>query len=59
MVKNPKWLEADQLTIYKRGREVSLGVTVKAPTLVVRAGLEPEISGIQVRCPNYSATLPP
>ena len=27
MVKNPNWQEADQLVIYKRGREVDLGTT--------------------------------
>ena len=27
LVKNPNWLEADQLTIYKRRREVELGAT--------------------------------
>ena len=26
-VKNPNWREADQLAIYKRGREVELGAT--------------------------------
>ena len=29
MVKNPNWQEADQLAIYKRGRGVELGATVK------------------------------
>ena len=27
-VKNPNWPEANQLTIYKRGRVVELGTTV-------------------------------
>ena len=29
MVKNPSWPEADQLAIYKHGREVELGATEK------------------------------
>ena len=52
MAKNPNWLEADQLAIFKRGRGVELGATGKQLLLAVRAGLEPETSGFQVRRPN-------
>ena len=52
MVKNPNWQEADQLAIYKRGRGVELRATEKQLQLVVRAGLEPGASGLEVRCPN-------
>ena len=31
MVKNPSWHEANQLTIYKRGRGVELGATELTP----------------------------
>ena len=44
MVKNPNWSEADQLAIYKRGREFELWATEKQLQLAVRAGLEPGIS---------------
>ena len=47
------------MAIYKRGRGVELKSTVKQFQLVVRAGLEPAISGFQVWRPNHSATLPP
>ena len=46
MVKNPNWLEADQLAIYKCSRGVGLGATEKQLLL---AGLEPGASGFQVR----------
>ena len=59
MVKNPSWQEADQLAIYKRGRGVELGATEKQLQIVVRAGLEPGASGLLVRRPNHSTTLPP
>ena len=59
MFKNPNWQEADQLAIYKRGRGVELGATEKQLQLVVRAGLEPGISGFQAWRPNHLATLPP
>ena len=52
MVKNPNWQEADQLAIYKRGREVELRATEKQLLLAVRAGLEPGASGLQVRRPG-------
>jgi len=40
MVKNAIWQEADQLAIYKRGREVVAVVAVKHFQLLVRAGVE-------------------
>ena len=52
MVKNPNWQGAGQLAIYKRGRGVELGATDKQLLLVVRAGLEPGASGLQVRRTN-------
>ena len=52
MVKNPNWQEADQLAIYKRGQGVELGATEKQLLQVVRVGLEPGASGLQVWCPN-------
>ena len=52
MVKNPNWQEADQLANYKRGRGVELVATEKQLLLAVRAGLEPGVSGLQVRRPN-------
>ena len=58
MVENPNWQEADQLAIYKRGREVKLGATEKQLQLAVGAGLEPGTSGFQIRRPNHSTTLP-
>ena len=36
IVKNPNWLEANQLAIYKRGRGFELGSTVKQILVVVR-----------------------
>lgn len=49
MVKNPKWQEAGQLTIYKRGRRIELGATERQLQQAARAGLEPD----------RSSTLPP
>ena len=43
--KNPNWLEADQLAIYKRGRGFQLGATEKQIQVVIRAGLEPGTAG--------------
>ena len=40
IVQNPNWPEANQLVIYKRGREFELGATKKQIQVVVRAGLE-------------------
>lgn len=48
-VKNPNWQE--RLTIV-------VGCAVKLQ-LVVRTGIEPATSGLQIRRPNHSATLPP
>ena len=59
MVKNPNWQEAGQMAIYKRVRGVELGATEKQLHLAVRAGLEPGITGFQVRRPNHSTALPP
>jgi len=52
MAKNPNWREADQLAIYKHDRGVELGSTKKQLRLSGQ-------SGIQVRRPDHSATLPP
>jgi len=49
IAKNPNWPEANQLAIYKRGREFELGVAEKQIQVVVRAGLEPETAGLRVR----------
>ena len=42
IVKNPSWVEANQLSIYKCGWGSELGATVKQIQVVVRVGLEPE-----------------
>ena len=47
------------MSIYKRGQGVKLGTTVKQHQLVVREGLEPGTSRLQVQRPNHSTTLPP
>jgi len=39
MVKNPKWQEADQLAIYKRGKGVKLGSTEKQLQLRGQSGI--------------------
>ena len=57
IVKNPHWLEANQLDIYKRGRGFELGATEKQIQVVVRAGLEPGTVGLRVRHAEHSATL--
>jgi len=44
MVKNPNWLEAGQLAIYKCGRGV--GLLRNNSSLVVRVGLEPTTSSL-------------
>jgi len=59
IVKNPKWPEANQLAIYKRGRGFELGVTEKQTQVVARAGLEPGTAGLRVRRADHSATLLP
>ena len=58
-VKNPNWQEADQLAIYKRGREVEPRGYRDQHQLVVRTGFEPATYGFQIRRSNHSATLPP
>ena len=57
--KNPNWLEANQLVIYKRGRGFELGNTQKQILVVVRVRLEPGTAGLRVRHAGHSATLPP
>ena len=57
MVKNPNWLEAEQLAVCKCSQGVELRVTEKQLQLAFRAGLEPGISGFQVRHPNHLTTL--
>ena len=47
------------MAIYKRGRGVELGSTVKQFQLLVRAGLEPATYGFQDPRPNHSTTLLP
>jgi len=59
IVKNPNWLEANQLAIYKRGRGFELGTTEKQIQVVVRAGLKPGIAGLWVQHADHSAMLPP
>ena len=59
IVKNPNWLEANQLVIKKYGRGFELGVAVKQIQVVVRAELEPGTAGLQVRRADHSATLSP
>ena len=49
IVKNPNWLEANQLAIYKRGRGFELGATEKQIQVVVRVGLEPGTAGLRVQ----------
>ena len=58
IVKNPNWLEANQLAIYKRGRGFELGATEKQIQVVVSVGLEPGSTGLRVRHADHSATLP-
>ena len=41
IVKNPSWLEANQLAIYKHSRGSEFRTTKKQIQLVVRAGLKP------------------
>ena len=49
IIKNSNWPEANQLTIYRCGREFELGATVKQIQIVVKARLELEITGLRVR----------
>ena len=46
IVKNPSWPEANQLAIYKCGREFELRATEKQIQVVVRAGLQPGTAGL-------------
>ena len=55
----PNRPEANQLAIYKCSWEVEPGTTREQIQRVVRAGLEPGISGSQGKRPNHWATLPP
>jgi len=55
IVKNPNWLEANQLAIYKRGRGFELGATVKQIQVVVKAELGPGTAGLRVRRTEHSA----
>lgn len=57
-LKNPNWHEADQVVIYKQNQGAELASTEKQLHLVVRAGLEPMISGFKVCHPNHSAIVP-
>ena len=50
IIKNSNWPEANQLTIYRCGREFELAATVKQIQIVVRARLELEIAGLRVQC---------
>ena len=59
IVKNPNWPEANQLAIYKCGREVEPGATEKQILVVVRARLEPGTAGLRVQHADHSAKLPP
>ena len=59
IVKNPNWLEVNQLAIYKRDRGFELGATKKQIQIVVRAGLELGSAGLRVQHADHSATLPP
>ena len=46
IVRNPNWLEANQLAIYKRGRGFELEATEKQIKVVVIAGLKPGTAGL-------------
>ena len=59
IVKNPNWLEANQLAIYKRGRGFELKATEKQIQVVARVGLKPRTAGLRDRHADYSAMLPP
>ena len=58
-VKNPNWLEPNQLAFYKRGRGVELGTTINKSSWHSWVGIEPRAFKLQVQCSNHSATLPP
>ena len=46
IVKNPNWLEANQLAIYKRRGGFKLSATEKQILVVVRVGPEPGTAGL-------------
>ena len=59
-VKNPNWLEANQLAIYKRGQELFWTQDYcEQIHLAVRSGVEHGASELQVQRSNRLATLPP
>ena len=58
-VKNPNWREADQLTIYKRRREVELGASENNISYRAERDLNLRPIGFQIRRCNHSAKLPP
>ena len=58
-VKNPNWLEANQLAFYKRGWGVELGTTMKKSSWRSWVGIELRAFKLQVQYSNRSATLPP
>ena len=58
-VKNPNWLEVNQLAFYKRSRGVELGTTMNKFSWQSWVGIELQAFKLQVQCSNRSATLPP
>ena len=58
--KNPNWLEANQLAIYKRGTRFKLRATMKQKQVHAgaRAELDPWTAALLVQCVNHSALLP-
>ena len=58
IVKNPNWLGANQLAIYRRDRGFEFGATGKQIQVVVRAGVEPGTAGMRTRYADHSALVP-
>ena len=58
IVRNPNWLEINQLAIYKCNRGFELEATEKQIKVVVRVGLESKTAGLQVQHADDSDTLP-
>ena len=58
-VKNPNWLEANQLAFYKWGWGVELGTTMNKSSWRSWMGIELRAFKLQVQRSNCSATLPP
>ena len=58
-VKNPNWLEANQLAIYKMVKDLNLQDYHEQIELAVRVGLELAASELQVQRSNHSSMLPP